>query len=209
MPPRIGIFGGTFDPPHRGHQALARAARRQLGLDRLLWVLTPDPPHKQGLSITPLPERLGMLRLALHGHPAYEISTVEMERPGPHFALDTVRAVGRQNPGVGLVYLMGGDSLQNLPNWHRPTELVAHLDALGVLRRPGDSLDMEGLEQAIPGLRAKVRWVEVPPVDVSGREIRARAASGRSFRRFLQAGVYRYIVENHLYRSIQMAERNG
>jgi len=195
----IGIFGGTFDPPHRGHLALAAAARSQLGLSRLLWVLTPDPPHKQILTITPLSQRLSMLRLALAGHPDYELSMVETDRPGPHFALDTVRILARQNPGAGLVYLMGGDSLRDLPAWHRPLDLIAVLDALGVMRRPGDALDLQALEQVLPGLIAKVRWVEAPPVDISASEIRARAAAGRSFRRLVPPAVYSFIFDNGLY----------
>ncbi|MRR31437.1 nicotinic acid mononucleotide adenylyltransferase, partial [bacterium] len=89
MPYLIGLFGGTFDPPHLGHLALAAAARRQLGLDRLLWMLTPDPPHKQGQSITPLAHRLAMVQLTLEDHPEFELSTIEINRPGPHYSLDT------------------------------------------------------------------------------------------------------------------------
>jgi nicotinate-nucleotide adenylyltransferase len=205
MSPLIGIFGGTFDPPHRGHLALAAAARRQLGLDRLLWVLTPDPPHKQGLPITPFPHRLAMLNLALKDQPGYELSTIEMDRPGPHYAVDTVRILAIHNPGVRWIYLMGGDSLQNLPTWHRPADLVAALDALGVMRRPGDALDLPGLERVLPGLTAKVRWVDAPPMEVSAHEIRARAAAGHSFRRLVQPAVYAYIVEHHLYEAEQPA----
>ena len=125
MSPLVGIFGGTFSPPHRGHLALAAAARRQLGLERLLWVLTPDPPHKQGQSILPAEHRLAMVRLVLARYPEYELSTIEFDRPGPHYALDTVRILGEQNPQAGLVYLMGGDSLRDLPTWHHPADLVA------------------------------------------------------------------------------------
>jgi nicotinate-nucleotide adenylyltransferase len=203
MSPLFGVFGGTFDPPHRGHLALAEAALRQLSLDRLLWVLTPDPPHKQGLAITPLPQRLDMLRLALEDHPRYELSTVELDRPGPHYALDTVQILARQNPGAGLVYLMGGDSLHDLPGWHRPAELVAALEALGVMHRPGSTLDLQSLERAVPGLLAKLRWIDVPPMDISASQIRARAAAGRAFRRLVRPAVYAYIVEHHLYQAGQ------
>ena len=176
MPPLIGIFGGTFDPPHIGHLILASEARAQLGLERLLWVLTPDPPHKQGLPITPLEHRLAMLRLALQDAPGFEVSFVEIDRPGPHYALDTVNLLARQFPDAGLVYLMGGDSLRDLPTWHRPLDLLAALQFIGVMRRPDDSIDLPRLERTIPGLTAKVHFVDAPLLDIAAHEIRLRAA---------------------------------
>ena len=95
----MGIFGGTFDPPHLGHLILAAEARAQLGLERLLWVLTPDPPHKQGQSITPLAERLEMVRLAIANDPQFELSSVELNRPGPQYAQDTVSLLPLNTPG--------------------------------------------------------------------------------------------------------------
>ncbi len=142
----IGIFGGTFDPPHIGHLILAAEAHAQLGLDRLLWVLTPDPPHKQDRVITLLEHRLAMVRLALADAPEFELSTVEMDRPGPHYALDTVKIIADQNPGANLVYLMGGDSLRDLPLWHRPADFVKACHFIGVMRRPGDNIYLAGLE---------------------------------------------------------------
>lgn len=200
MPSLIGLFGGTFDPPHLGHLALAMAARRQLGLDRLLWMLTPDPPHKQGQSITPLDHRLAMVKLALEGHPEFELSTVEIDRPGPHLSLDTVRIVAEQNPGAGLVYLMGGDSLHDLPTWHRPADLVSALHFLVVMRRPEDDIDLPALEAQIPGLTAKVRFVDAPPVEIAASEIRTRVAAGQEFQQFVPPPVYEYIRKNLLYR---------
>jgi nicotinate-nucleotide adenylyltransferase len=198
--PSIGIFGGTFDPPHLGHLILAAEARAQFGLDRLLWVLTPDPPHKQDQPIAPLEHRLAMVKLAIADDPSFELSTVEMDRPGPHYALDTVKILADQNPGAELVYLMGGDSLRDLPAWYRPADLVAALRFIGVMRRLGDSIDLSALEKMLPGLTAKVRFVDAPLLDIAAHEIRARAAEGRPFRYFLPAGVYSYIVEHHLYR---------
>lgn len=200
MPSLIAIFGGTFDPPHLGHLALTAAARHQLGLDRLLWVPTPDPPHKQGQPITPLEHRLAMVKLALDGHTEFELSTVEIDRPGPHFSLDTVRILARQNPGSELVYLMGGDSLHDLPTWHHPAELVSALGYLGVMRRPGDEIDLPALDALIPGLLDKVRFVDAPPMEISGSKIRSLAAAGHSFRRFVPARVYTYICAHQLYR---------
>ena len=196
----VGLFGGTFDPPHIGHLILAAETRYQLGLDRLFWILTPNPPHKLGQPITPLEHRLAMVKLAITGERSFELSTVEMDRPGPHYALDTVKIIAEQNPAADLVYIMGGDSLHDLPTWHRPTDLVAALRFIGVMRRPGDSIDLPALERIVPGLTAKVRYVEAPLLDIAAHEIRQRVAEGRPFRYFLLPAVYDYIVEHNLYR---------
>ncbi|TSA48083.1 MAG: nicotinate (nicotinamide) nucleotide adenylyltransferase [Chloroflexi bacterium] len=200
MPRLIGLFGGTFDPPHIGHLILSAETSAQLGLDRLLWILTPNPPHKQGQPITPLEHRLAMVELAISDNRRFELSTVEIDRPGPHYALDTVKIISEQNPAADLVYLMGGDSLRDLPAWHRPIDLVAELCFFGVMRRPGDSIDLPALEKIIPGLAAKVRYVDAPLLDIAAHEIRQRVADGRPFRYFLPQAVYDYIVEHNLYR---------
>ncbi|MBE3120269.1 MAG: nicotinate (nicotinamide) nucleotide adenylyltransferase [Candidatus Atribacteria bacterium] len=200
MPRLIGLFGGTFDPPHIGHLILSAETSAQLGLDRLLWILTPNPPHKQGQPITPLEHRLAMVELAISDNRRFELSTVEIDRPGPHYALDTVKIISEQNPAADLVYLMGGDSLRDLPAWHHPTDLVAALCFIGVMRRPGDSIDLPALEKIIPGLAAKVRYVDAPLLDIAAHEIRQRVADGRPFRYFLPQAVYDYIVEHNLYR---------
>lgn len=200
MTTRIGLFGGTFDPPHLGHLILAAEARAQLGLQRLMWILTPDPPHKQGVEIAPLVHRLAMVKLAISGDDSFELSGVEMERPGPHFALDTVKVIAEKFPSADLIYLMGGDSLRDLPTWNQPGDLLARLAAIGVMRRPGDSVDLVHLEQSLPGLTSKVRFVDSPRIEIASHEIRARVAQARPFRYFLTPTVYTYILEHNLYR---------
>ena len=195
----MGIFGGTFDPPHVGHLILAAGARAQLGLERLLWVLTPDPPHKQGQSIAPLEHRLAMVKLAIANDPQFEISDVELTRPGPHYALDTVLLLAEQNPGTKLVYLMGGDLLRDLPQWHRPADFISACHLIGVMRRPGDAVDLNTLEKTLPGLSSKICFVEAPLLDIAAHDIRSRIAEGRPFRYFLTEKVYEYIIENGLY----------
>jgi nicotinate-nucleotide adenylyltransferase len=199
MPLLIGLFGGTFDPPHIGHLILAAETHAQLGLDQLLWVLTPDPPHKQGQPITPLEHRLAMVELAISDNHRFELCTVEIDRPGPHFALETVKILAEQNPAAKLVYVMGGDSLRDLPSWHRPTDLLAALHFIGVMRRPGDSIDLPALDKIIPGLAGKVRYVDAPLLDIAAHEIRQRVANGRPFRYFLPPAVFDYILEHNLY----------
>jgi nicotinate-nucleotide adenylyltransferase len=198
--PSIGIFGGTFDPPHIGHLILAAEAHAQLGLDRLLFVLTPDPPHKQDSFITPVEHRLEMVRLALVDAPEFELSTVDLVRPGPHYAFDTVKILADLNPGANLVYLMGGDSLRDLPFWHRPADFVAACQFIGVMRRLGVAIDLPGLESDFPGLMLKVRFVEAPLIDIAAHDIRTRIAGGRPFRYFVPPGVYEYVADQNLYR---------
>ena len=200
MPERIGIFGGTFDPPHLGHLILASEAYVQLKLTRLLWVLTPVPPHKINRPISSLDDRLAMVKLALKDERSFELSNIEIERPGPHYTLDTVRIFSKLYPNDDLILLLGGDSLRDLPTWHRPADLVAACHQIGVMRRPGDSIDMASLEKKIPGLNSKVKFVEAPLLEIASSEIRRRAARGLQFRYYLLPTVYQYIQEHNLYR---------
>ena len=200
MPERIGIFGGTFDPPHLGHLILASEARVQLKLTRLLWVLTPVPPHKMNRPISSLDDRLAMVKLALNDEPSFELSNIEIERPGPHYTLDTIRIFSKLYPNDDLILLLGGDSLRDLPSWHHPADLVAASHQIGVMRRPGDLIDMASLEKKIPGLNSKVKFVEAPLLEIASSEIRRRAARGLQFRYYLLPTVYQYIQEHNLYR---------
>jgi nicotinate-nucleotide adenylyltransferase len=196
---RLGIFGGTFDPPHLGHLILAAEAQDQLALDRLLFLLTPDPPHKQGQRVSPLADRQEMLRRAIADNPAFELSRVDVDRPPPHYAVDTLRILARQYPGAELVYLMGGDSLRDLPTWHDPQGFVDAAHSIGVMRRPGDTIDLSGLEERLAGAVDKVHFIDAPLLEIASSEIRERVAQGRPFRFYLPAPVYSYIVENKLY----------
>lgn len=196
---RLGIFGGTFDPPHLGHLILAAEAHDQLGLDRVLWVLTPEPPHKHGQYRQPLEERLGMLQIAISEFPVFLLSTVDIERSPPHYAVDTLRLLAQKYPGAELIYLIGGDSLHDLPTWHKPTELVRACHKLGVMRRPDDLVDLKLLEEKIPGITSKLLNIDAPLLEISSREIRQRIASGRPFRHYLPVGVYFFIRERRLY----------
>ncbi|GAP14249.1 nicotinate-nucleotide adenylyltransferase [Longilinea arvoryzae] len=198
---RIGIFGGTFDPPHVGHQILAAEAAAQLGLDRVLWVLTPNPPHKQGHFISADRIRLKLVRAAAAGNPLFEVSTIEFERPGPHYASDTMSALAVRYPGAELIYLMGGDSLHDLPTWHEPREFLLRCSGVGVMRRPSDCVDLTSLEHTLPGITAKTHFVEAPLVEISASDIRARVAAGQPYRYLVPPAVYRLIERLQLYRS--------
>jgi nicotinate-nucleotide adenylyltransferase len=197
---RLGVFGGTFDPPHIGHLILAAEACADLNFNCLLWVLTPVPPHKLEQPITPLKHRLAMLELAIADDSNFRHSRIEMDRPGPHYMVDTMRLLADQHPSADLILLIGGDSLRDLPTWYRPADLVSACHEIGVIRRPGDSIDLSALEWLVPGIQAKVRFVEAPLLEISSSEIRRRIRAGKPFRYYLSQSVYEYIVNNKLYR---------
>jgi nicotinate-nucleotide adenylyltransferase len=201
MTERIGIFGGTFDPPHLGHLILASEACTQLNLSRLLWVLTPNPPHKLSQVITSVEHRLEMLQRAISDNPAFELSRLELERSGPHYTLDTVRIVQEQFPLADIVLIIGGDSLRDLPTWRLAADLVSACREIGVMRRPGDSADLAALESLLPGLRAKIRFVDAPLLEIASSEIRRRVAEGISVRYYLPPAVYEYIQKERLYQN--------
>jgi nicotinate-nucleotide adenylyltransferase len=197
---QIGIFGGTFDPPHIGHLILASEAAHQLHLSRLLWVLAPDPPHKLDQSITPLPHRLEMLKRMISDNPLFEISLLEIDRPGPHYTIDTVRLLAEKEPHADIILLLGGDSLRDLPTWRLCTDLVAAVSKIGVMRRPGDFFDMPALETQIPGLTEKVCFIDALLQNLSSSEIRRRIMESEVYRYYILPSVYDYIESYHLYR---------
>ena len=206
---RVGLFGGTFDPPHLGHLILASEAQSQLELTRLLWTVTPDPPHKQDQSITPLEHRLAMVKLAIEDNPAFEISTVELNRPGPHYTVDTIKLLAEQNPGAEIVPIIGGDSLNDLPTWHQPKELLYAAHWVGVMRRPGEETNLQELEHELPGISSKIHYVDAPLLEIASSEIRNRVATGKPFRYYLPELVYEYIERHHLYQQVHLVNQKS
>ncbi|MBI3153673.1 MAG: nicotinate (nicotinamide) nucleotide adenylyltransferase [Chloroflexi bacterium] len=197
---KIGYFGGTFDPPHIGHLVLAAEAAYQFKLSRLHWVLTPEPPHKQEQAITPLNHRMAMLQSMVTNNPTFEISRLEIDRPGPHYAVDTARLLAQQEPSADIILLIGGDSLWDLPTWRFSSDLVAVVSKIGVMRRPGDFADLSPLEQKLPGVTEKIVFINALLQPVSSRELRRRIAAGEMYRYYVPPSVYDYIEENQLYR---------
>jgi len=197
---RLGIFGGTFDPPHIGHLVLAAEAQHQLKLEQVLWVLTPDPPHKEGRPITPLEIRLDLLKAAIGDDPGFVLSRVDIDRPPPHYALDTMRLLAQQYPEDELIYVMGSDSLRDLPTWHKPQDFIRSCKELGVMHRPGDLARLDEVEAKLPGIAYKVHWVLAPLLQISSTDIRRRAIEDRTFRYFLSPAVYQIIESHDLYR---------
>jgi nicotinate-nucleotide adenylyltransferase len=195
---RIGILGGTFDPPHIGHLILAEYARDALSLSRVLFAPAGDPPHKQDEEKIPIAHRLAMLERAIAGEERFEISRVDIDRPGPHYSLDMVQIVQRQHPGAELYFMMGGDSLRDLPKWHRPAEFILHCK-LAVMRRPGDPVSADMHEDVLPGLTERVVFIDAPLIGISSSEIVERLAQGRTVRYLVPDGVLKYILAKQLY----------
>lgn len=194
-----GVFGGTFDPPHLGHLILADEARMSLGLERVLWVVTGDPPHKSDRLISPAELRWEMVQAAIGDMPAFQRSSVDLDRPGPHYAVETLHALHSQGH-ERLAYIMGSDSLHDLPSWHQPKAFVAACDAIGVMRRPGVQLDLDQLEDQLPGIQAKVKLFETPFIGISGHDVRQRVHDGRAFWYLVLPRVGAVIEKNGLYR---------
>jgi len=199
-PRRVGIFGGTFDPIHLGHLLLAEEARYQLSLDTVLLVPAGDPPHKQDREITAVHHRLCMVELATVAEDYLHISRVDAERPGPHFAVDMVqRLYDEAQTTTEFFFLMGLDSLRELPRWHQADWLVAHC-RLAVLNRPEVTIDWEKLEQALPGVRKSVQRLSMPEIAIASHALRRRVAHGQPIRHQVPVAVEAYIYKYGLYR---------
>jgi nicotinate-nucleotide adenylyltransferase len=194
----LGILGGTFDPPHNAHLALARESLRQLQLSRVLWVLTPDPPHKDD-RITPYPVRREMVLAAISGVPSFELCEVEAERRGPHYMVDTLRILHQRLPDSEFMLLLGGDSLRDMLRWHRPKQLI-RLCTLAVLRRPGARANMARLEKFVPGIARKTTIIHAPPMDISSTWIRHQIKTGKDIAGQVPVAVEEIIRGNGLYR---------
>ncbi len=199
MTERLGLFGGTFDPSHLGHLILAECAIEALALSQVLFVLAADPPHKRDQHIAPVEHRLAMLKLAIADNPRFAVSRIDLDRPGPHYSVDMVRIAQNQYPGAALYFLMGGDSLHDLPTWRDPAGLVART-MLGVAHRPGEALALDALNAQIPGLAGRVAFVEAPEIGISATDLRQRALAGRSVRYQTPDAVRAYIEKHQLYK---------
>ncbi len=194
-PRRLGVFGGTFDPPHIGHLALAEWAREALALDRVLFVPAGTPPHKRAARAG-ADHRVAMTRLAVRGNEAFEVSVSEVRRDGPSYTADTIAAIAAAEPGAKLWLLMGADMYATFDQWVRPEEIAARA-TLAVALRPGTRRP-HASRVAARGLG--VTWLANPALEVSSSAVRARARAGRSLRYLVPDAVARYVEEFRLYR---------
>ena len=195
---RIGLFGGTFDPPHLGHLVLAEWARTRLRLDRVVFVPAGTPPHKRGRRLTDAALRLVLTQLAVRGNPAFTVSGFEARRAGPSFTVDTLRHFHARQPGARFYLLMGADSLADFPDWHEPAE-IARLAKLVVAARTG-AAEAFGHALLPASARGRVVLLDNPLVAISSSALRARARAGRSLRYLVPDAVAAYVARHRLYR---------
>lgn len=193
---RLGLYGGTFDPIHLGHLILAEQCREACALDQVWFVVAGAPPHKPGQR-TAVSHRLEMARIAVAGHPAFEVSEIEARRPGPHYSVETLAEIHRERPGDELFFLIGADSLGDLPTWRQPQE-IARLATIVVVNRPGID-PAASLPDLGPGTRP-LASVAIPPIGIASHDLRRRLAEGRSIRYLVPRGVEAYINAQGLYR---------
>lgn len=195
---RIGVLGGTFDPVHNGHLHIADTLRTALNLDRVLWVPAGRPPHKSDQIVSSDRDRLTMLDLALAGSATDEISTIDIDRSGPSYTADTLEILAEQFPSARLFFLMGEDSLRDLPAWRDPRRIL-RVAELAVAGRPGVDVDLASLELQVPEVRKRVCVVPTEEIAISSSEIRRRVRENQSIRGLVPAMVEAYIHDRGLY----------
>ena len=195
---RVGVLGGTFDPVHAGHLHIADAVRSALNLDRVLWVPAGRPPHKTDQIVSSDKDRLAMLDLALAGSDTDVISAIDIDRSGPSYTADTLELLAEQFPSAQLFFLMGEDSLRDLPTWHDPRRIL-RVAELAVAGRPGVEVDLEALESRVPGVRNRVHVVPTEELAISSSEIRRRVSEHQSIGGLVPPLVEAYIHDHNLY----------
>jgi nicotinate-nucleotide adenylyltransferase len=200
MSQRLAILGGTFDPIHLGHLAIAADVRHALRADRVLFVPAAQQPFKLGHETTPAADRLAMTRLAVADEPAFAVSTIEIERGGVSYTVDTLTELHDSYPHAELLLIAGADAALDVPRWRDAPRLM-RLCRLVVVQRPGFAFDPARLMAELPEAQDRVVLIDGPAFDISASEIRRRLREGRPARYHLPAAVYAYIREHHLYES--------
>jgi len=199
---RLGVFGGTFDPPHYGHLVAAEEAAEQLGLPRVLFVPTGQPPHKRDEPVTPVHHRVRMTELAIADNPRFVLSRVDVDRPGVSYTADTLALLrAAYGPDTELYFICGMDMLASFLTWHEPARVIAQCQLVAVTRPSYPLVDVAALERALPAARGRIHVLRVPGIDISSTELAERVAAGRSLRYLTPPAVAAYIREHGLYRT--------
>jgi nicotinate-nucleotide adenylyltransferase len=199
MAKRIGILGGTFDPIHYGHLAIAEEARVALGFERVLFIPAARQPLKRGAHSATPQQRLEMVRLACLGNAAFEASPLEIERAGPSYTVDTLEELHASQSGE-FHFIVGADAAADLYRWRAAGRIVV-LARIVVIGRPGAVLDRTALGHHLPELEARLTLLEGPGLDISSSELRQRIAAGRPIRYQTPESVVEYIAHNRLYQA--------
>jgi nicotinate-nucleotide adenylyltransferase len=197
---RVGILGGAFNPPHIGHLVCAQEALIQLELERVLFVPVGEAPHRE-LETDPGPEaRLEMVELAIAGDPRFATSRIEIDRDGPSYTVDTLRELGASAPDDELFLILGGDQAAALPQWHEP-ERVLELAQVAVAERTNWSRSAVGIKVGRLKGAERIRYLDMPIMQVSSTSLRRRIGAGRPIRYLVPDGVADHIASNDLYRA--------
>ncbi len=199
----MGIFGGTFDPIHVAHLAVAEAARDTLGLDRVLFGPAGEPPHKLARTITPAEHRLAMVEAAIADNPAFEVSRVEVDRSGPSYTADTLAAIAA--PAMALI--ISAEAFRALPTWHEPERIVERATIVVAPRDGYPDAEPGYLEHAFPRSPVRVVVLDGPRMRLSASELRSRAAAGRSVRYLVQDAVPAYSGHHSLYQDLRVSNQ--
>jgi len=195
-PVDVGLFGGSFDPPHIAHLIVAETVREQFGLRQVWWMPAHTPPHKAEAS--PPQHRLAMTQRATASNPAFEVCREEIERGGASYTVETLRRLQEHHPDTRFSLVLGGDSLAGFPSWREPEEIARRAAQLLVYRRPGETAGDDDLPSHIA---EHVRFADAPLLNVSATDLRARRRRGRSLRYLVPAPVRAYIEKHDLYRT--------
>jgi nicotinate-nucleotide adenylyltransferase len=198
---RLGLLGGTFNPPHVGHLVCAQEAFVQLELDRVILVPVHVPPHKAVEADPGVEHRVAMCAAAVAGDPRFAVSRLEADRPGPSYTVDTLRTLHDDAPEDELIFIVGGDQAQSLPAWREPSAVLG-LAELAVAEREGvRRADVLGRLAALPGAPHRVRFFDMPRIDVSSSLVRRHVAVGHPIRYLVPDRVADYIADAGLYRA--------
>lgn len=195
---RLGILGGTFDPPHHGHLQMAEAALSQLQLDKILFAPAGVQPLKINQQSTAPEQRTRMVELAIANQPHFELSRIDLDRSGPHYSVDLLSIAHRQFPHSEFWFIMGEDSLADLLRWRDPARLIT-LARLAVLRRPNTEPDWASLEQELPDIRSHIDWIDHAEINISAHDIRRRVHDRLPIDELVPITVADYIKQHNLY----------
>lgn len=199
---KTGVIGGTFDPPHKGHIQIARDVKNKLGLDLVVFMVAGSPRLKNKKVTTPVEERTHMTNLAIKGESGFAVSTLEAERPGPTYTIETLKELEKHGLSKDDIYLiLGWDNLVALKNWHQPQEIIRKCYIVAAPRAGMLKPEIEQLEKELPGISARLFVLEEPVIDVSSSLIRERVRQGKNITGMLPEEVEAYIEKNKLYRA--------
>jgi nicotinate-nucleotide adenylyltransferase len=198
---RLGLFGGTFDPVHLGHLLLAERCREECRLDQVWFIPAGTPPHKANDSITPGDKRAEMLEFAIAGHPQFSVNRMELARQGRSFTVDTLRQLHHEDASRELFFLIGADSLADLPLWRDPAGIAELATIVAVNRGDRPLPNLEGLQRQLgPAVCNRIQIVTMPGIDLSATDIRRRVREGKSIRFMTPRPCEVYIQQHGLYR---------